>query len=278
MSIPSIAPADGPLGVFLVGLGAVSSDRGARLFNWSRAELSSRVAIGAWEHGRLELAFGERFDRFGATPIVTPLTQSSPEPATASFTFGQVRIFVDSRPIGRPGVSGARANATIETAVENGRHPARNWVMYECDGSLFWEVMRPGRVLELHAHAAFADSLSGEPVPYMSLVTLGGADTMRGWWAGRFRGESVLSVSASYRYPIWHSLDGMLALEAGNAFARHLSDFDVQRLRGSLAIGFRSTGSRDTSVDVVLAVGTSRFDTPLAIDSFRVAVGFNGEP
>ena len=109
----------------------------------------------------------------------------------------------------------------------------------------------------------------------LRLSLLGGFEAMRGWFVGRFRGESAAVFTLNYRYPIWYGLDGDIYLEAGNAFGPRFEGFDPARLFGSAGLGFRTAGNRDLSFDVILAVGTSRFDEPFQLNSFRLALGLN---
>jgi hypothetical protein len=256
------------------GLGPDSRQSDGESFNWSRGDVGTSMTFGAWSHATIELATGIYVDHFG-----TPSIASSTAPTVSGMSaYGRARAFLDSRPIHRPDTSGVRVGGAIEYGGELDQHPSQRWISYRAEGSLFLEVMSPGRAIELHAMTAFADSLTQDPVPLVQLVALGGMESMRGWYVGRFRGESAVVASASYRYPIWHSLDGAMFAEAGNVFGHHLEGFDVARMHGSFGIGVRSTGSRDTSFDVLIAAGTSAFDQPFAFENVRFAVGVNGDP
>lgn len=258
------------------GLGWTSEHSDEQRFDWARTDVNTSASIERWSHVKLDLFVGARYDHFG-TALVPIGGQSVPGYGNFTSVYGRARFFVDTRPLNRPNTTGIRVGGFVEYGAD-ATSPWRRWVVSQCEGSLFWQVMSPGRVLELHAAATVADSLTSDPVPFIDLATLGGWETMRGWYYGRFRGQSTAVFSATYRYPMWHSLDGAVVLEAGNAFGHDLSDFDVTRLHGSLGVGVRSTGTRDSSIDVLVAVGSTRFDEAFGIESVRVAIGFNGDP
>ena len=98
------------------------------------------------------------------------------------------------------------------------------------------------------------------------------------------RDTKVVSPSYTRGYPlvierasgaIVEDVDGNVFLEAGNAFDARLAGFAPERLHGSAGLGFRTTGDRDQSFDLILAAGSTRFDQPFAIESVRVAIGVN---
>lgn len=255
------------------GLGPDTREGDEQRFHWARADATAFTQWDVNPHGRLELSTGLRHDRFGDPRWIPQFPLPGFE--NKGTLFARASTFIDSRPADTPNVTGARFEGRIEYDIDLSRPRSRRWIAYEIEGSVFIEVMHPGRVLGFRAFAAFTDPLSQEPVPLVDLVTLGGFETMRGWFVGRFRGESAAVFTLSYRYPVWYLLDGTVYFEAGNVFGRHLEGFDPRLLFGSAGVGFRSTGHRDVSFDVLLAVGTSRFDEPFALRNVRLALGIN---
>ena len=65
-------------------------------------------------------------------------------------------------------------------------------------------------------------------------------------------------------------------LSIGNTFDGRLERFHIKRMFMSWGIGLRSNTSREVSLDMLLAFGTSRFDADdFAVDNVRVVFGIN---
>jgi hypothetical protein len=259
------------------GVGADAQQQNEQLFNWARTEAGVVLRQAVGRHALLELGSGVRLDHFGM-PALNPTQDNGvalPSVDDKLAWYERLHAFVDSRGARTPDSSGVRLEGSVQFSADVDRHPARRWLSAELEAAAFLEVAHPGRVLGLRAYGGLVEPFTPEGVPLVDLVTLGGFESMRGWYIGRFRGYTAAVFTASYRYPIWHSLDGTLYAEAGNAFDRGFADFDVRRLHGSLGAGFRTTGDRDSSIDLLFALGTSRFDEPFDVESVRFAVGFN---
>lgn len=257
------------------GLGPSSEQRDEQLFNWARGDAHLFIQYGMLRHAALEIATGLRYDHFGTPALADSLQTSLPGYSDRGVFYTGARAFVDSRDAPRPEMTGLRLDLRAQLQSELDAAVDRRWVNYELEGAAFLEVFRPGRVLSARALVAFADATSSAPVPFVDLVALGGFEAMRGWFPGRFRGQSAAVFTLGYRYPVWWGLDGDVHVEVGNVFGQHLAGFDLRLLHGSAGMGFRTIGNRDESFDVLFAVGSSRFDQPFAIESFRLAIGLN---
>ena len=112
---------------------------------------------------------------------------------------------------------------------------------------------------------------NGEALPLTELISV---ESLRGFIPGRFRGESAVGATLSYRYPIWVLLDAELFLGVGNAFGPALIDFRFDRLVLDGGLALRLGVSRDTSIDLLVGFGTNRLGSPaLEVDSFRFSFG-----
>ena len=119
-----------------------------------------------------------------------------------------------------------------------------------------------------------ADPLGSADVPFIEQAQLGGSNlVMSGFLRGALIGRSAAALTFEYRYPIWVFLDGSLHASIGNVFDEHFSDFDVERLRMSFGLGFRSIGDRDQSFNVLVAFGSEPFTLGANIESVRLVVG-----
>ncbi len=130
------------------------------------------------------------------------------------------------------------------------------------------------RTLGLQLMVDFVDPFADEgQIPFTELATLGGSRPMRGFLQYRLLDRSSAVAQVEYRWPIWVSLDGVLHYAVGNVFEEHLGNFDPALLRQSFGGGFRATGSRDHSFELLIAGGTQTFDQGSTPDSFRFVFG-----
>jgi hypothetical protein len=260
------------------GTGPRTAERDAQVFNHARTDARLAAELGAWQHGGLALATGVRWDTFGAPTLSVSSQQQLAGYDDHGAVYGVARGFLDSRPLADANASGVRVAASVETAadVDADARSDRRWLGYELEGAAFLEVMHPARVLSAHAYVDFADARGRAPVPFMDLVTLGGFGSMRGFYAGRFRGESAALFAVHYRYPIAAVLDAELYLETGNAFGPHLAGFAPAALYGSAALGVRTRDlGAGGAIELLVGFGTSRFDEPFAVTSGRFVLGLN---
>lgn len=139
----------------------------------------------------------------------------------------------------------------------------------------FWDILNQ-RTLSLRVRGELASPIAGGEIPFAELITLGGVETMRGFLHSRFHGRSALVGTLQYRYPAWSFFDGTLFVEAGNVFGEDFDQFDPGALRGSAGFGIRTIENRHTSVDVLLAIGTSRLDASgFEVEHIRFSLGTN---
>ncbi len=257
------------------GIGSRTFERDEQRFNWARTDVRLFLDWATFHHFGVTAAGGIRYDHFGAPDIALTLPQGTPGYDDHGTFYGEASVFADTRHIDAPRSTGARIEGRMTAAADTRNTTERQWIGGEVEGSVFLEVKHPGRVLGLRTYASMVHPLSSSAVPFVDLPTLGGFETMQGWYWGRFRGESAAVMTASYRYPIWYYLDGMLFAEVGNTFGRNFDGFDFRHLYGSAGLGFRTTGDRDLSFHGLLAFGSSRFDEPFEVRSVHVAFGIN---
>ena len=82
--------------------------------------------------------------------------------------------------------------------------------------SRFVALRAPWLVLALRAEAG----ASAGDRAYATDFSLGGADLLRGYFGGRFRGEHEVAGSAELRFPIWRAVSGAAFADAGRVWAR----------------------------------------------------------
>jgi hypothetical protein len=110
------------------------------------------------------------------------------------------------------------------------------------------------RTLALRAFASSAEADDANEVPFYLQPTLGGAYTLRGFRAFRFRDESALLLQAEYRWRINELIAGALFYDTG-AVARRLGD--LGKLERDYGIGMRVGGRNGVNFRADLAFGGS---------------------
>ncbi|MCZ7685502.1 MAG: BamA/TamA family outer membrane protein [Sandaracinaceae bacterium] len=185
----------------------------------------------------------------------------------------RLRVVIDSREDRPAPGHGVRIEGFVDQGFDLEEPIDRRWIRYGGALGGFLDVGN-NRVLGLWGLVRLADPLGSEPVPFVEQIALGGEPLlMAGFLRGALRGRSAAVATLEYRYPIWVFLDGSLHFSVGNVFDEHFEDFDVERLRMSFGLGFRSIADRDQSFNVLVAFGSEPFVTGANIDSVRIVVG-----
>jgi hypothetical protein len=226
---------------------------------------------------QLQLAGGYRLSDTGPglTPSLETIFNAAAIPGygqTLHLAIARAELALDSRG-SRQATTGVwlRTRGTYGLDMVNTQ---RQWVALEVEAEGALEVMAPHRVVTLSAYAMDTQPLGTEPVPFTEQATLG-FYRLPGFLWGRFVGPSAAVLEASYRYPIWEQLDAVWMAGAGNVFGQHLWDFRPGSLAGSFALGFRTRDEAHGALELLVAIGTSRFDEPFEVQSVRLHVGVN---
>jgi hypothetical protein len=118
-------------------------------------------------------------------------------------------------------------------------------------------LFRRTHVLVLSVRAQAAWPLSGGPVPFSELPTLGLEIPLRGVRNGFYRDQSLLLLSAEYRWPIWMWADGYLFNDWGEVAGRSFAGFSAQDLHPGVGGGIRIRTSVGVLLRLQLAYGFS---------------------
>lgn len=195
-----------------------------------------------------------------ATSILLTLAQRVMPHLVAAATIGYDRITIGPGKPGHkptttstfsnlPGIRGGNNNPVSLSLIYNTRHdltrPTRGWnvigkvshvgselgnpfhyTRYIVDGSYITPVLSPDHLFGVRVDGAYVDG-SGQNLPFYAFPTLGGADSLAGFYPYRFRGQSRLFARAGYQtlladfnfYDIWRvRLDGSLFAGVGRVF------------------------------------------------------------
>lgn len=170
---------------------------------------------------------------------------------------------------------GEHASGLRDAPAAGASSPERHhWLRWGGTLGGFVDLTGQQRVLGLSFIVDFADPLTrGAEIPFNELASLGGPRPMRGFLEGRLLGRSDAVAELDYQYPIWVWLDGAMHYAVGNVFGEHLEGFELELLRQSFGMGFRSTGNRDHAFELLVAFGTDTFRGGAEIENVRLVLG-----
>jgi len=183
--------------------------------------------------------------------------------------FTRLQLVLDSRPEA-PATGVALA---IEGEQGSDTRTDRVWLRASATLSGSLEIGKPHRVASLILHAAMAEPLEGDDVPFTELASLGGSGSLPGFLAGRVIGRSAVAATLQYEWPIWAYMTGVFQVGSGEAFGNHFEGLELGRMRGSVGMGIRSVGVGDHRFELLVALGTRPFDDGASIDSVRFVIG-----
>lgn len=184
---------------------------------------------------------------------------------------GAELAFDTRRPRPAPG-HGVRLSGVAEQAFDLVSPLERRWLRFGGAATVFADVTGDQNVLSLSVAAHAIEPLSGV-VPFTELVHLSGDGPLQGFVSRRLIGLSQVATRAEYSWPIWNLLDAAVHVAAGNVFDEDFSGFDLRALRLSYGVGIESATSRDSSFQLLLALGTDEINQGASIESFRFTLG-----
>ena len=97
------------------------------------------------------------------------------------------------------------------------------------------------RILALHARTSAAVGQNGGTVPFHLMETVGGANSIRGFRAYRFRDTRNLFLNVEYRWEVWNYVDFAFFYDAGKVFS-DADDLDFNNLESAYGFGIRGHG------------------------------------
>lgn len=110
-----------------------------------------------------------------------------------------------------------------------------------------------GQVLALQAYAF----LNNGTVPLRSLASFGGANSMRGYYDGRYRDKDQVVMQAEYRAHLYRRLGAVVFGGIGNV-SNNCDYLAIQALKYSYGGGFRIALSKSEKLNLRLDYGISR--------------------
>ena len=111
----------------------------------------------------------------------------------------------------------------------------------------------PGQVLALQAYGFFN---AGE-TPLRSLASLGGSNSLRGYYAGRYRDKNMAAIQAEYRIPLFWRLGAVAFGDVGNVGST-MSALNFENLKYTYGGGVRVALDRKEKLNLRLDYGITR--------------------
>jgi hypothetical protein len=264
------------------GLGPSSRQSGLVRYGKDTLETRAFVETRLWRSSsfRAELALRSVDFRRGGLGTETTLdqavangTHASPPAYERGYTLARSSVsaaFDNRMPRPAPG-SGLRLAVDAAHSAELRR--TQGFLSYGATLAGFADLDDRQRVLSLSVATKFVEPIGGGEVPFTELATLGGSEPMRGLYPDRLADRSSAVAGLSYHWPVWIWLDGVMNVEVGNVFGKHLEGIEPGKLRWSSSIGVESNGSRDQAFQFLVGVGSETFESGGKVSSFRLALG-----
>lgn len=164
----------------------------------------------------------------------------------------------------------------VEGRAEHDAAPMRGWLRYGGGVGGYLDVNGQQRTIGLAVTTELVsplDDRAREAIPFTELATLGGPEPFRAFRTYRFVDRSYVAAKASYRWPVWASLDGALDATFGNVFGPAYEGFAPRLLRGAFTVGLETTAARDQALQLLIGIGTRTFEDGFGIESVRVVAG-----
>jgi hypothetical protein len=119
------------------------------------------------------------------------------------------------------------------------------------DARKYWSL--PWGDRHVIAAQALAELRDGAP-PFYELGLLGGENTMRGYYKGRFRDRNYLAMQVEYRLPLFWRFGAVCFASAGEV-AYSLSDVSASPMKFAVGSGLRFAPKKNVPVNIRLDVG-----------------------
>jgi Omp85 superfamily domain len=262
---------------FGIGNDTPESDRSAYRFHNADVVGTGRLQANRWLSidGRLgwmprptlSAASGPRL----RVPNTVDLFSEATAPGIATqpaFIHGDISMVADSRDhAGHPTSGGLyRVGAGVYSDRDAGTYSFRR---YEVEAAQFIPLGTRKLVLALRAWEVFSGTSAGKGVPFYLMPSLGGHNSLRGYYDYRFHDNDLQGFSAESRLALLTHMDLAVFADAGKV-AVSASDLDVRHLKTSYGAGVRFHNATSTLLRLDAGHGAEGWRVFLKLsDSFR---------
>jgi hypothetical protein len=237
------------------GLGSASLKSNRSAYRFNNTDLLGYATLRAtpwlsvsgrfgWIHSpTLSTATGPRVTVPNTTDLFTET--SAPGIRTPpSFLHGDVSVAADWRdhPSHPTGGGLYRAAAATYSDRDAGTYSFRR---YEVEASHFVPLFSKRWILALHGWEVFSDTTGRHAVPFYLMPSLGGENTLRGYYDYRFHDTNMQVFNAESRVALFSHVDAAVFVDAGKVAPR-AGDLDFKDLKKSYGAGFRLHNATST--------------------------------
>lgn len=178
----------------------------------------------------------------------------------------------DTRPERPAPGTGIRLAAQSLYGEGLGDYAGNRWLRFGGEFGVFLDVSDSQHIVHLSLHAHDIVHAQGV-VPFAEMFEPSSMEILRGFRPGRLYGQSTVAGVFEYTWPVWIFMDGFFHAALGNVFDQHFKDFAFEDLRLSTGMGFRTTGSRDHALELMVGFGTRPIREGAKPESIRFLVG-----
>jgi hypothetical protein len=154
-----------------------------------------------------------------------------------AFLHGDVSVAVDTRNYPGHPTSGGLYRATL-AAYADQDYSAYSFRRYDVEAARFLPIIPDNWVIALRGWAVFSDTSGGNTVPFYLMPSLGGKNTLRGYYDYRFHDRDMEVFNAESRWGLFTHLDAAVFFDAGKVAPR-AGDLDLRHLKTSYGVGLR---------------------------------------
>jgi len=154
-----------------------------------------------------------------------------------AFLHGDLSVAADTRNYPGHPTSGGLYRATFATYADR-NYGKYSFERYEVEAAQFLPIVEDNWVIALRGWAVFSQTSSGNTVPFYLLPSLGGKNTLRGYYDFRFRDRDMEVFNAESRWGLFTHLDAAVFVDAGKV-APQARDLDFSHFKTSYGVGLR---------------------------------------
>jgi hypothetical protein len=176
-----------------------------------------------------------------------------------AFLHGDVSLAADTRDYPGHPTRGGLYRVTAASFADR-TYSKYSFRRYEAEAVQFVPLVEDKWILAFHAWEAFSDTSAGNTVPFYLMPSLGGKNTLRGYYDYRFHDRDMQVFNAESRWGLFTHVDAAVFVDTGKV-ASVASDLDFRHLRTSYGAGLRVHNRTST---------VGRLDIGHSTDGWRV--------
>lgn len=104
---------------------------------------------------------------------------------------------------------------------------------------------------------AYSFNNIGKEIPLRNLASFGGANSMRGYYNGRFRDHDLLVFQSEYRLPVWGRF-GLAAFAGLGSVANNLVEYSTENIKYSFGGGLRFALNKSEKLNLRIDYGIGK--------------------